>query len=287
MKTASKFSFVAAAFATAAILAGCSGKSGEGRNTVTVKGSDTMVHLVSTWAEAFMKAHPDVEISVTGGGSGTGIAALINGTTDICASSRNIKDSERAQAQQKGISATETAVARDGIALVVNPANPVQTVSIDQLRKIYTGAYTRWNQLGGPAEGIIALSRESSSGTYVFFQEHVLNKEDYAQSVQLMPATSSIIQSVMFDRWSVGYVGIGFAHEAGRKVKILGVKASDTTSAVIPSEATVRSGEYSIARPLFFYTKGTPTGAVKEFTDFCLSDEGQRIVRETGYVSVQ
>ena len=268
-------------------LAACSGKKGNEVTVVTVKGSDTMVHLVSMWAEAFMKSHPDVEVSTTGGGSGTGIAALINGTTDICASSRDIKDTERAQAEQKGITPVETMVARDGIAIVVNPRNPVQELSLDQLRKIYTGVYTRWSQVGGPNEPITVLSRESSSGTYVFFQEHVLNKEDFAQTVRLMPATSAIIQSVVFDRWSIGYVGIGYAHEAGPQVKILGVKATEAGAAVMPTEAAVHSGEYSIARPLFFYTNGAPTGAAKQFVDFCLGPDGQKIVRETGYVPVQ
>ncbi len=269
------------------MLAACSGKKGNEVTVVTVKGSDTMVHLVSMWAEAFMKNHRDVEISTTGGGSGTGIAALINGTTDICASSRDIKDTERAQAEQKGITPVETMVARDGIAIVVNPKNPVQELFLDQLRKMYTGVYTRWSQVGGPNEPITALSRESSSGTYVFFQEHVLNKEDFAQTVRLMPATSAIIQSVVLDRWSIGYVGIGYAHEAGPQVKILGVKATEAGAAVMPTEAAVHSGEYSIARPLFFYTNGDPTGAVKQFVDFCLGPDGQRIVRETGYVPVQ
>jgi len=246
-----------------------------------------MVHLVAMWAEAFMKNNRDVEVSTTGGGSGTGIAALINGTTDICASSRDIKDSERSQAEQKGISPVETMVARDGIAIVVNPRNPVQELSLDQLRKIYTGVYRRWNQVGGPDEPITALSRESSSGTYVFFQEHVLNKEDFAQAVRLMPATSAIIQSVVLDRWSIGYVGIGYAHEAGPQVKILGIKANEADAAVMPTEAAVHSGEYSIARPLYFYTNGVPSDAVKRFVDFCVGPDGQKIVRETGYVPVQ
>ena len=257
------------------------------RTSLTIKGSDTMVHLVSTWAEAFMRTNPDVEISVTGGGSGTGIAALINGTTDICAASRNIKDSERARAQQNGRSAFETVVARDGIAIVVHPSNNVSKLSHDQLKKIYTAVYTRWNQVGGPNRPVLALSRESSSGTYVFFQEHILEQQDYAQSVRLMPATSAIIQSVSTDRGAIGYVGIGYAHDAGQRVKVLRIKATESGPAVTPSEATVRSGEYSIARPLFFYTNGAPTGAAKRFVDFCLSAEGQRIVRETGYVPVQ
>jgi len=261
-------------------------KTGGQTTYLTVKGSDTMVHLVSTWAEEYMKTHSGMEVSVTGGGSGTGIAALINGTTDICAASREMKESERARIAQGGSQAVETVVARDGIALVVNPHNPVEELTIEQLRKIYTGAYTQWSQVGGPAQDIIVLSRESSSGTYVFFQEHVLNKEDYAQTARLMPATSAIIQAVTTDRWAIGYVGIGYAVEAGERVKIVRVKADASSPAVTPSDATVKSGEYSIARPLYLYTKGAPTGAAKGFVDFCLSAEGQRIVRETGYVPI-
>lgn len=253
---------------------------------ITIKGSDTMVHLVSTWAEEFMKQHDDIEISVTGGGSGTGIAAMINGTTDICAASRQIKPKEMKLAEQKGIEPMEHVVARDGIAIVVHPDNPVSVLTIEQLGKIYTGAYTNWSEVGGPDKPIGVLSRESSSGTYVFFQEHVLKKKDYTTRARLMPATSAIIQSVSSDKWAIGYVGLGYAAEAGEKVKTLAIKKEDSSQAVMPSEETVKSGEYSIARPLHLYTKGEPEGTVREFLDFCLSDAGQRIVRETGYVAV-
>lgn len=253
---------------------------------VTIKGSDTMVHLVSSWAEEFMNQHEDIEVSVTGGGSGTGIAAMINGTTDICAASRKIKPKEMKLAEQKGIEPMEHVVARDGIAVVVHPENPVSELTIEQLGKIFTGAYTNWNEVGGPDQRIIVLSRESSSGTYVFFQEHVLKKKDYTTKARLMPATSAIIQSVSSDKWSIGYVGLGYAAEAGDKVKTLAVKEDNSSPAVIPSEETVKSGAYSIARPLHLYTKGEPEGTIKEFLDFCLSDAGQKIVRETGYVAV-
>ncbi len=254
---------------------------------LTIKGSDTMVHLVSTWAEVYMEAHPEAEISVTGGGSGTGIAALLNGTTDICAASREMKQKEEDLAAQKGIEPVEFTVARDGIAVVVNPANPIDALTLEQIRNIYIGTYTRWNQVGGPDEPIVVLSRESSSGTYVFFQEHVLEKKDYRQDALLMPATSAIIQSVSADKWVIGYVGLGYAVEAGEKVKILGVKADDEAAVVMPSEETVDSGQYSIARPLYLYTAGEPQRPVKDFIDFCLGAEGQKIVRETGYVVVQ
>jgi len=278
-----------AAVALAALLATSCGRQqgGDGGQSLTVKGSDTMVYLAGSWAEAFMEANPDVEVAVTGGGSGTGIAALLNGTTDVCAASRAIEPNEKELAQQKGIEPVEFVVARDGIAVIVNPANPVASLTLEQIRSIYTGAYTSWQEVGGPDEQIIVLSRESSSGTYVFFQEHVLKKQDYRQDARLMPATATIIQSVSDDKWSIGYVGLGYAREAGEKVKTLPVQADAKATPVMPSEETVLSDKYSIARPLYLYTAGQPQGAVKDFVDFCLGTQGQKIVRETGYVAVK
>jgi phosphate transport system substrate-binding protein len=254
---------------------------------LTIKGSDTMVQLVSSWAEEFMKKYPEADVSVTGGGSGTGIAALINGTTDLCSASRDMKDKEIAEAQAKGFTPVANTVARDGIAVIVNPANPISELTQEQIAKIYTGAYTNWSQLGGPDQKIIVLSRESSSGTYIFFQEHVLKMKDYTVEARLMPATSAIVQSVAADKWAIGYVGLGYAVEAKGKVKILAVKADDAAPAVVPSEATVISGQYSIARGLYLYTKGKPEGPVKDFIDFCLGPEGQKIAVEIGYVPVK
>lgn len=252
-----------------------------------IKGSDTMVHLCSSWAEHFMNTHEGSEVSVTGGGSGTGIAALINGTTDICAASRKIKEKEITLAEEQGIHPLEHVVALDGIAVCINPENPINELTIEQLGKIFTGAYTSWSQVGGPDEKIIVLSRESSSGTYVFFQEEVLNKKDYTTEARLMPATSSIVQATEADKWAIGYIGLGYASEAGNKIKVLAVKVDDASAAVIPSTATVLDGTYSIARPLHLYTKGEPTGIAAEFLNFCLSPEGQNIVAETGYVKVK
>lgn len=256
------------------------------RKSVTIKGSDTMVHLVTSWAERYMKEHPDAEVSVTGGGSGTGIAALLNKTTDLCAASREMSPEEKQQAEQKGVSARETVVARDGIAVIVNPANPIDTLTLEQLKKIYTGAYTNWSEVGGGNGEFIVLSRESSSGTYVFFQEHVLRKQDYTQKARLMPATSSIIQAVETDALSIGYVGLGYAAEAGARVKVLNVKADANAPAIVPSEGTVRDGSYSISRPLYFYAAGVAPEA-EAFVRFCLSEPGQQVVREAGYVPVQ
>ena len=251
---------------------------------LTIKGSDTMVHLVSTWAEKFMQVSPGSEVSVTGGGSGTGIAALINGTTDICAASRDIQEKELNIARQNNVDPVEVVVARDAITVVVNPSNPVNELTVEQIGKIFSGEFTRWSEVGGNDDPIIVLSRESSSGTFVFFQEHVLNKADYTRHARFLPGTSAVVQAIETDKFAIGYVGLGFASEAKDKVKALQVKPNEKGMAVSPSEETVISGEYSIARPLYFYTNGKPTGLLKEFIDFCLSEDGQHIVRETGYV---
>lgn len=262
-------------------------KDGTESKYLTIKGSDTMVHLVSNWAEAYMKAHTESDISVTGGGSGTGIAALLNGTTDICMASRKIKQKELDKANENKIQPKEFIVARDGIAVVVNPENPVSELTIEQIGKIYTGEYTNWKQVGGPDQPILILSRESSSGTYVFFQEHVLGKKDYTEEARLMPSTSAIIQSVTQDKWAIGYVGLGYAIEAKGKVKTLNVKETETSPTVTPSVETVQKGDYPISRPLHLYTNGEPTGECKSFVDFCFSEEGQKIVLDNGYVPIK
>lgn len=274
---------------TTSLLVSCGGK--DKANTpagqyITIKGSDTMVHLASAWAEDFMKNHPTANLSVTGGGSGTGIAALLNGTTDICIASRGIKAKEVTLAKEKGLEPVEIVTSRDGIAVVVNPENPISELTMEQIGKIYTGVYTNWNELGGPDHEIVILSRESSSGTYVFFQEHVMKKKDYSANAMLMPSTSAIIQSVSQDKWAIGYVGLGYGVQAAGRVKMLGVRTSADAPAVMPSVASVQDGSYGVARALFFYTNGSPSGITKEFVDFVHSEAGQAIVLEAGYVPV-
>ncbi len=255
--------------------------------SVSVKGSDTMVNLAAAWAEAYMTANPGARVAVTGGGSGVGIAGLLNGTTDIATSSRSIKKEEKAQAKQSGLNVKEIAVARDGIALVVNPANPVNELTHDQLKQIYTGAISNWKELGGPDQKLVVLSRESSSGTYQFFQEHILQNEDYAASVMMMPATSAIIEAVASDKWDIGYVGLGYAVKAKDRVKLIKIKANGTAPAVEPSDESVRSGAYTIARPLFMYMNDRPGTEQQKFVNFCLSDDGQKIVPSQGYVALK
>ena len=273
-----------------AALPGCSrpdktDATSKAKQTLTIKGSDTMVHLMSTWAESF-GATSRTQVSVTGGGSGTGIAALLNGTTDICAASRQIEDKETALAKQKNITPNEITVALDGIAVVVHPDNPITELSLEQIGAIYTGAIGNWKEVGGPDQPILLLSRESSSGTYVFFQEKVLNKKDYSQQARLMPGTSAVVQAVTADRGAIGYVGLGYAKEAGNKVKTIAVRSAAGQPAVMPSPATVKDASYPVARALYLYTNGAPQGKVKEFVDFCLGSAGQKIVADTGYVQV-
>jgi phosphate transport system substrate-binding protein len=265
------------------LMDGC-GRKAEEQTYITVKGSDTMVNLNGAWAEAFMKVYPGLQVSVTGGGSGTGIAAMLNGTTDICAASRDMKQKERDLAAEKGITPVELDVALDGIAVMVNKDNPVSELTFDQLRKIFNGTYKSWKNVGGPNQPIIVLSRESNSGTYVFFQEHVLQKDDYAAEALLMPATAAIAQSCAQDKWAIGYGGVGYALNS--PVKIIKVKKTDKDEAVFPSPENITSGKYPIARPLHFYTNGQPTGTIKKFTDFVLSPQGQKIVEEMEYVPV-
>lgn len=263
------------------------GKTVSEARYLSIKGSDTMVHLVSSWAEKFMAEHPEADLSVTGGGTGTGIAALLNGTTDVCAASRRIKPQEMALAAKQGFTPVEYSVALDGIAVVVNPANPVSELTLEELRKIFTGAVSNWQQVGGPDQPILVMSRESSSGTFVFFQEMVLDKRDYTDKALFMQGTSAIINNIANDKWSIGYVGLGYTMGAKDKVKVVDVAAKAGSTAVSPSDTTVKDGSYPIARPLFLYTAGAAAGATRDFIDFALGSNGQEIVRATGYVTVK
>lgn len=266
-------------------LFGCSKPQKAQSTQFNVKGSDTMVNLMSALAEAYMKAHPNAQISVTGGGSGTGISALINGTTEVCASSRSWKPEEIKLAQDKGKTPTEFTIGLDGLAVIVNPANPTRELSLEQIAKIYTGQYTKWSDVGGPDKPIVVLSRESNSGTYVYFQEHVLNKADFATTVRLMPSSGAIIQALKDDQWAIGYAGVAYGENSG--VQILKVKKTADAPAVFPSEAAVHDGSYPISRPLFLFTSGMPDGEIKNFIDWCTTAEGQKIVVETGYMTIK
>lgn len=252
----------------------------KGTRSITIKGSDTMVILGQRWAETYMKEHPDKRIQVTGGGSGTGIAALINGGTDICEASRPMKDKEKEMVRKRhGKDVTEIPVALDGIAIYVPESSPIEVISQAQLKSIYTGNITNWRELGGRNQRIVAYSRENNSGTYVFFKEHVLDNEDFARDVQTLPGTAAVVNAVSKDPASIGYGGIAYA--AG--IKALAVKKDEHSEAVKPSMETVEAGTYPLSRQLYFYTVGEPAGEVKAFIDWVLSPEGQQICEAVGY----
>jgi len=242
-----------------------------------------MVYLASAWAERYMKRYPNIDISVTGGGSGTGIAALQNGTTDICMSSFQITPKIF---NNLNIDPYETVAAKDGIAVLVHPENPVKVLTIEQLRKIFSGAYRNWSSLGGPNQEILVLSRETSSGTYVFFQDIILNKADYTQDALLLPSTSSIINAAAQDKWSIGYAGLGYALEAESSISVIEIQIDAESAPVKPSIESVKTNAYPASRPLYLYTHDKPAGEVKKFIEFCISPEGQEIVLSAGFISI-
>ena len=250
---------------------------------VTAKGSDTMVILVQRWAEAYMKKNPQKRVQVTGGGSGVGIAALINGTTDVANASRAMKDDEKAKVRERyNVLPTEIAVAKDGVALYVNDANPVQQLTPEQLRGIYTGDVKNWKEVGGPDAPIVLYSRENSSGTYVFFKEHVLKNDDYAPNAQTLPGTAAVVNAVAKERNGIGYGGAAYA-KGVKEVRVVGADGK----AYRPTAEDVASGKYPLSRPLFMYTRAKPSGEVKDFIDFCLSPDGQAIVKDVGYFPIR
>lgn len=275
---------VAAVVVAALLFTGC-GPVPQG-TVVTTTGSDTMLYLVNTWAEHYREVNPEVAVAVAGGGSGVGITSLLDGTTDICMASREMRETENESAKAKGLTISEHTVALDGLAVIVNPSNSVTEMAKEQLKLVFTGSYKTWSQVGGKDVPIIVQSRESTSGTYAFFMEHVLDNLPYAENARLWPANRTIVDAVAEDEGAVGYVGIGYAISAGDRVKVIAVKPDDGSPAVLPSVETVTSGEYSIARPLHLYTTEPESDAVKAFIDYCLSDEGQRIVAEEDYVPV-
>jgi len=270
----------------AATLTGCGG----GRKAIQIKGSDTMVNLGQAWAEDFMKINPAVSIAITGGGSGTGVAALLSGTTDIAQASRNMEPKEIEQAKKKGIDPKEIHVANDGITIVVNPVNPVNKLTIQQLSDIFTGKTKNWKEVGGTDQKIVALSRERNSGTHVFFLEHVVklgekkSKNEFAPAVLMMPSSQAIIEEVKANPSAIGYVGLGYLTA---KEKALAIAKDRDSSYVIPSVKTVTARQYPISRSLLFYTNGEPTDEVRAFIDYVLSPAGQKIVLKMDFVPIK
>ncbi len=266
---------------TAAILLvlftiGCGSNDSE---KITVKGSDTMVILSQKWAEAFMKEHPKTVVQVTGGGSGVGIAALINGSTDIANASRPMKPAELEKVKAKyKENALEIACAKDGLSVFLNKENPVAELTIEQIGSIFAGKITNWKEVGGDDEKIQLYGRESSSGTFEFFKEHVV-KTDFSLKCQTLPGTAAIVNAVKKDKYSIGYGGAAYAEG----VKDCKVKVDATSEGVLPSAATIKDKTYPISRYLYMYLKSQPTGETKVFIDWILSAEGQKMVEKVGY----
>lgn len=255
-------------------------------HTIENKGSDTLVNLALAWAELYMHMHPDVRISVTGGGSGTGIAAMINGTVNIANASREMKSEEIAAVKASGISPMEFIVARDAIAVVVHPSNPVNGLTLPQISQIYTGKITNWRQVGGEDRPIVLLSRESNSGTYVYFLEHAIRLGNaksaalFSPDTLLMPSSEGISTEVRQNPNAIGYDGLGYVT---RDQKLLAISRDDNSHHVLPSIDTVNDGTYPISRPLYMYTKGNPTGEIKTYLDW-IANDGQRLVSTLGFV---
>lgn len=256
---------------------------------LVIKGSDTILPLAQAWAEEFMKQHPDVNISVTGGGSGVGIAALLEGTCDIADASRPMKPAELKEAEAKGIKVKETVIAYDGISIIVNPKNPIDHITIEQLKGIYTGKYKSWKELGGIDAKIVAVGRDTASGTYEMFKEKVLGGEDFSPSVISTPSNNAIATTVSQDIGAIGYVGFAYAEEFAKtgKVKVIPVAKDAHSKPVMPSIDAIKQGAYPLFRELYNYTRGEPQGLVKAYLDFALSPEGQQIVSRVGYIPVR
>jgi phosphate transport system substrate-binding protein len=264
--------------------------AGRQENSLQVKGSDTMVNLGQAWAEKYMEKNPKEFIAVTGGGSGTGIASLLSGTCDIAMSSREIKQKEIDQAKLRGVNPNEIKVALDGIAVVVNPKNPIEKLTLDQLAAIFTGRIINWKEVGGKDEKIVLLSREVNSGTHVYFKEHVLrkndpnSKEEFSPRALMLSSSQAIADEVAGNSSTIGYYGMGYISP---KQKPVAVSKDEKSAYIEPTIDNVVKNVYPISRPLFIYTNGEPQGLVKRFVDFALSVEGQKIVLETDFVPIK
>ena len=246
---------------------------------INIQGSDTLLNVASAWSEAFMDENGDVDVSVQGGGSGTGIAALINGTVDFATASREMKDEEKTELEGKGGSVAEHAVAIDGIAVVVNPANGVTGLTMAQLGEIFRGEKTNWKDFGGADKPIVILSRDSSSGTYEYFKEEVVAADDenaeFAQSAKLLPSNQAIADEIASNEGAIGYIGLGYLTADVKVVPIDGVLASIETAA---------DGSYPISRYLYLYSNGEPEGVMAAFLEWVLGETGQQLVVDEGFV---
>jgi len=285
MKTETFSRLMAILFAVVATTLLCTvGLQAAGKTTLTLKGSDTMLPLGQRWAEAYTAQNPNVVIQVTGGGSGVGFAALINGSTDICQGSRPIKQGEINKLKERFNSVgVEISVARDGLSVYMNDRNPVTELNMAQLKAIYTGEVTNWKDVGGPDTKIILYGRENSSGTYSFFKDNVLIGEDFAAQTQTLPGTAAIVNAIAKDKNGIGYGGAAYA----KGVRDCKIKKDDKSTGYLPTEENIKAGTYPLSRYLFWYLTSKPTGDTRKLVDYVLSEAGQKIVREVGYFPVK
>ncbi|MFH1540275.1 MAG: PstS family phosphate ABC transporter substrate-binding protein [Elusimicrobiota bacterium] len=262
----------------------------ETKTGIQIKGSDTMVNLVQVWAEEFAKLNTVVNIGVTGGGSGIGFAALLNGTCDIAVASRAIEDKEVELAKEKNIKPVEFIVGLDGLSVIVHPDNPISKLTMDEVRDIFIGNVKNWKDVGGVNKPIVILSRESNSGTHVFFKEHILRRnnkkgtEEFPPSALHMASSQAIVDEVMQNSNAIGYVGMGYL---SNHLKAIAIAKDEKSKYIEPKIENVMNMAYPISRPLYLYTNGGPSGAIKDFIDFALSDEGQKIVRKVDFAPIK
>ena len=270
--------------------AGDTPKDGE-RVVIQNKGSDTIVNVAQAWAEAYKTVEPNVAVAVTGCGSGTGISAMINGTVDLANSSRKMTDKELEAANARGVSPLEHVVGFDALAVFVHPNNPMSEVTIEQLASIYGegGKADKWSDLGLTIPGcdsdeIVRVSRQNNSGTYAYFKEAVLEKVEYKLGSRDMHGSKDVVDLVEHTPCAIGYSGLAYANE---HVKMPCVKKADGAECIAPTEQTAKDGTYPIARPLFMYTAGEPTGALKGYLDWIMSDVGQCMIEDKGYAAAR
>ena len=258
------------------------GSNASGEQSISVKGSDTILPLAQAEAEEFMNESSGKSVSVTGGGSGVGIAALIDGQVDIATASREINANETEAAKKNGINPVEHSIAYDGITAVVNPANPVSELTFDQLRGIYNGSVSNWKEVGGEDQPIAVISRDSSSGTYKDFQKDVMLGDEYRPDALTQPATGGVVGEVSQNPNAIGYIGFAYLDNS---IKALSLDKGN--GSVTPTAESILNGEYPLSRSLYFYTNGEPSGLTKEFIDFVLSEKGQNLVSEVGYIPLK
>ncbi|MDR0977421.1 MAG: phosphate ABC transporter substrate-binding protein [Endomicrobium sp.] len=258
--------------------------------SIKIKGSDTIVNLIQAWSENFAKQYPTCDVSVTGGGSGTGFASLINKTCDIAMSSREIETEERKLAEKNNVKPVEFKIGIDGLVVLVNKNNPIDKLTIGQLRDIFMGKITNWKEVGGEDLVIVILSRESNSGTHMFFKERVLRnnskdaKDEFSLHSLMMSSSEAICDEVSQNPNALGYTGMGFINDS---VKALSVADDNKSEYIYPNAENIFNGLYPISRPLYLYTDGVPVSVIKMFIDYSLSKDGQKVVLDTDFVPVQ